>query len=312
MMEDFICGSVIDARSFDFSKRRQSASMIYRTGSMSNPYLAYDVGFAWPDLFTECDEMIESCVLVSLLAEIRLLVRKGEATTKMEAVMKMPLPALDLMRVIDSSRLLLTMDEVDTEATGCTAVVTNNKAIKYRHHLLRTADEREMRTNRKKRRQRRRRSKQPQDSPTSTTSSDEDQQPKKKNPISPTFFVGFHDNLQSSDELTYAISVNHLRQRITLSFRGSVVSNLEWATDFDAYMKQVENPMKMHSSQQPTMKIHSKLYDLLYAKASRPGDDNTSENNHGSNGEVYTEFMDILQNKIRPTTLTYPGYKVCS
>ena len=82
MLDNLVCGSLLYVGgSCDF-KRRQSTAMVYRNGSMSNPFLAYDDGFAWPDLYTECDEMLESCVLVYLLAELRSLVRKGEATSK--------------------------------------------------------------------------------------------------------------------------------------------------------------------------------------------------------------------------------------
>lgn len=96
-----------------------------------------------------------------------------------------------------------------------------------------------------------------------------------------------------------------------MCFRGYAVSNLDWATDFDSYMREVKNPMKMHSSQQPTMKIHSKLHDLLYAEACiKPHGGGGSSTNSSRGGEVWTEFMDMLQNKIRPITNNYPGYKV--
>ena len=147
MLENLVCGSILYAGSCDF-KRRQSTTMIYRSGSMSNPFIAYHDGFVWPDLYSECDEMLESCVLVYLLAELRSLVRRGEATTLTETVMKMPLPAKDLMRVVNASRLLLTMEE----AAGCTSIgdLGTSKAIKYCHHLLRTTDERSMRIKRRR------------------------------------------------------------------------------------------------------------------------------------------------------------------
>lgn len=287
---------------------------------MSNPFIAYDDGFAWPNLYTECDEMLESCVLVYLLAELRTLVRKGEATSKTETVMKMPLPATDLMKVINSSRLLLTMEE----AAGCTSIgdLGTSKMIKYCHHLLRTTDERSMRIKRQQKGlQKTHRN--PQESPTSLSSSDDDDDNKpgdnddfddQRQPIlCPTTYIVFADHFQSK-ELTYAIGVNHERRRISLTFRGSVVSNVDWATDFDAYMKEVKNPMKMHSSQQPTMKIHSKLHNLLYAKAlGTSTSDNADDGGDGADDErddVWTEYMDILKNKIQPTTNDYPGYKV--
>ena len=320
MLDNLVCGSLLYVGgSCDF-KRRQSAAMVYRSGSMSNPFIAYDDGFSWPDLYTECDEMLESCVLVYLLAELRTLVRKGEATSKTETVMQMPLPARDLMKAINGSRLLLTMEE----AAGCTSIgdLGTSKTIKYCHHLLRTTDERSMRIKRQQQKSKKS-PKNPQDSPTSLTSSDDDYDDQasdndnfdeQREPlISPTTYIDFDDHFQS-EELTYAIGVNHTRRRITLCFRGSVVSNVDWATDFDAYMKEVKNPMKMHSSQQPTMKIHSKLHHLLYAEASQK---NVNENaNDGGDGtvsegeDVWTEFMDILKNKVEPATTKYPGYKV--
>ena len=168
------------------------------------------------------------------------------------------------MKVINASRLLLTMEE----AAGCTSVgdLGTSKMIKYCHHLLRTTDERSMRIKRQQRVPKKPH-RSPQESPTTISRTDEDcdYEPaendhfdQQRQPIiCPTTFVDFADNIQN-EELTYAIGVNHERRRICLTFRGSVVSNVDWATDFDAYMKEVQNPMKMHSSQQPTMKIHSK------------------------------------------------------
>lgn len=260
---------------------------------MSNPFIAYDDGFAWPDLYTECDEMIEACVLTCLLAELRSLVRRGEATTKTETVMKMPLTAKDLMKVIRSSRLLLMAEDNE----GCSMeLATGIQSIHYCHHLLRTTDERLMKD---------------------TTKNDRKQQQNNPSPfvtglnpeprITDTTYLTFDDEF-TKQGLTYSIGVNHKRRRITMCFKGSVVSNVDWATDFDTYMKEVKNPMKMHSSQQPTMKIHSKLHDLLYAET-WPGVQSLGSITTHS-GEASTEFMTILQDKVRPATDNYPGYKV--
>ncbi|CAB9517102.1 Lipase (class 3) [Seminavis robusta] len=316
MLENIICGSLVYAGSCDL-KRRQP--MLYRTGSVKNPFIAYDDGYHWPDLYTECDEMVETCVLVYLLAELRSLVRQGEATSKTEKVMQMPLEAKDLMRVINSSRALLT-----TSYSGCGELAANS--TKFCLDLLRTADERFMRVKKRRKKERKLRLKQS----SSSIPADDDEYGSGDSPtegndslikgkpiICPTLFISFDDDFKK-EELFYAIGVNHERRRITMCFRGSVVSNIDWATDFDSHMREVKNPMKMHSSQQPTMKVHSKLYDLLYAEFSRNpqgegGGGTGSSNNstsHGRGGELWTVFMEILQNKIRPVTNNFPGYKL--
>jgi hypothetical protein len=302
MLENLICGSLIYAGSCDI-KRRQT--VMYRAGSMSNPFMAYDDGFEWPDLYTECDEMLESCVLVYLLSELRSLAKQGEATNKTMKVLQMPLAAKDLMRVINSSRELLT-----TTYSGCGEFAAYK--TKFSTEMLKTADERLMRI--KKRRKKQRNQPLLQQSPSnedSETAQEENTDLPSKPIVSPTMFISFEDDFKK-EELYYAIGVNHQRKRITMCFRGYAVSNLDWATDFDSYMREVKNPMKMHSSQQPTMKIHSKLHDLLYAEFSqRPQwGGGGSSTNSSRGGEVWTEFMEMLQNKIRPITNNYPGYKV--
>jgi Lipase (class 3) len=277
---------------------------------MANPFVAYDDGYDWPDLYTECDEMVETCVLVYLLAELRGLVRRGEATNKTEQVMRMPLPARDLMKVIDSSRELLT-----TNYSTCGELAAYS--TRFSLELLRTTDERLMRIKKRKKKARKENARQ---SPDKADDSNYPEEDGTKPIIGATTFLSFDDDLKK-EELDYAIGVNHDRRRITICFRGSVVSNVEWATDFDSSMREVKNPMKMHSSQQPTMKVHSKLHDLLYAESLRKVAESGVAGSGGGagmnnltirqGGEAWTEFMDILQNKVRPATCTYPGYKVC-
>lgn len=266
---------------------------------MSNPFLAYDDGFKWPDLYTECDEMLESCVLVYLLSELRSLAKQGEATTKSMKALQMPITAKDLMRVVNSSRELLT-----TSYSGCGEFAAFK--AKFSTETLRTTDERMMRIKRRRRKSKNETTLQESPSNDESLGGDETSKPI----ISPTTFISFDDDFKK-EELYYAIGVNHERKRITMCFRGYAVSNLDWATDFDSYMREVKNPMKMHSSQQPTMKIHSKLHELLYAEAStksQGGGGSSTNNSRG--GEVWTEFMEMLQHKIRPITNNYPGYKL--
>lgn len=248
--------------------------------------MAYDDGFLWSDAYTECDEMLESCVLTYLLAELRSLVRLGEATPKTEAVLDMPLSAKDLMRLVNTNQHLL--------ARGLKHSTNSEPAQKasFNQELLKTTDERSMRI--KRANKQRNKNLEP---PTK-----EENITQGKPIISPSMYVAFDDDFKK-EELYYSVAVNHISRRIAVCFRGSVVSNVDWATDFDTSMKEVKNPTKMHSSQQPTMKIHSKLHDLLYAPSSRrPLNEAT--------GELCPVFMEILAHRIRPIMQTYPGYKV--
>jgi hypothetical protein len=200
----------------------------------------------------------------------------------------MPLAAKDLMRLVNTNRHLLASGQKQS---------TNSEAASktsFNQELLKTTDERSMRVKRTNK-QRNKHLEPP---------TEEEDIVQGKPIISPSMYVAFDDDFKK-EELYYSVAVNHRRRRITVCFRGSVVSIVDWATDFDTSMKEVKNPTKMHSSQQPTMKIHSKLHDLLYAPSSRrPLNEAT--------GELCPVFMEILAHRIRPIMQTYPGYKVCT
>jgi len=118
--------------------------------------------------------------------------------------------------------------------------------------------------------------------------------------LRPSRIIAFDDEFEQ-EELVYAIEVNYLNKRITVTFRGSTTKQ-DWATDFEIYMKQVDNPLKRHSTQKPSFRVHSGFFDYLFQPSSRGA--------RGPNGESYSQYQEILYLHILPVIKKYPGYKV--
>jgi hypothetical protein len=67
-------------------------------------------------------------------------------------------------------------------------------------------------------------------------------------------------------------------------------------------MKEAENPLKAHASQEPTIQIHNGFYDYLFEASWRGV--------KGPNGEDLSEYQEIMQEYIMPVVKKYPRYKV--
>ena len=118
--------------------------------------------------------------------------------------------------------------------------------------------------------------------------------------LSPSTIVAFDDEFEM-EELVYMVDVNHKRKRVTVCFRGSVTKK-DWATDYEIFMKEVDNPMKHHASQEPTVRVHNGFYDYLFTPSSRGV--------KGPNGEELSEYQEILQEHLLPVLRENPGYKL--
>ena len=122
----------------------------------------------------------------------------------------------------------------------------------------------------------------------------------KNSSVTPSEIVAVDDEFQT-EELVYMVDVCHNRKRITICFRGTVTPT-DWATNVEVYMKEVENPLKDHSSQEPVVRVHNGFYDYLFSPSSRGAT--------GPKGEHLCEYQEILQEHILPVIEQYPGYKV--
>ena len=118
--------------------------------------------------------------------------------------------------------------------------------------------------------------------------------------FSPTSIVACDDEFEQ-EELVYTVEVHEARQRVTVCFRGSV-TNTDWATDYQVYMKQVPNPLASHASQEEFIRFHNGFHDYLLETNSRGA--------KGANGEDLSEYQEILYHHVLPVLRKYPGYKL--
>jgi hypothetical protein len=63
-----------------------------------SPFLAYEDGYRWPDMYSEIDECVESSLLVAALAKLRALARDPQCSLKNSArVLSLPLSHRQVM-----------------------------------------------------------------------------------------------------------------------------------------------------------------------------------------------------------------------
>jgi len=231
-----------------------------------SPFIKYDDGYRWPDLFTEIDEMIEPCVLIYAIAELRKMAREDEILFG-SRVLSLPVSHSEIMQVVESNR-----QRLETTSFGKEFYV----------NILRAADERKM---------------------TRHTDSQGNAVPEKEPSevhLSPETIVAFDDEY-ADKELVYMIEVNHRRKRVTITFRGSV-NEADWATNYEIFMKDFENPMKKHASQEESVRAHNGFYDYMFEPNQRGF--------KGPNGEDLSEYQEIFQQHLLPILKLNLGYKL--
>lgn len=72
-----------------------------------SPFVKYQDGYKWPDLFTEIDECLETCVLVYPLADLRRMARANEVDNP-NKILKLPLTHAKVMDFVEMNREKLT------------------------------------------------------------------------------------------------------------------------------------------------------------------------------------------------------------
>ena len=77
---------------------------------------------------------------------------------------------------------------------------------------------------------------------------------------------------------------------------------MDWATNYEIYMKEVENPLKKHADQPPTVRFHNGFYDYLFEP--------NSQGVKGPNGEDLSQYQEIFQEHLLPILKRNLGYKV--
>jgi predicted lipase len=211
-----------------------------------SPFDAYsgDGSYHWPDLYTEVDEMLETCVLIYPMVEIRRKARSSDFDgLSAEKVLYLPQTHTEIMQVVSHNKDKISDTSLKSE---------------FFMKALEAADKRS------------------------------------RLHLSSTTIVAVEDK-HEKEELVYSIEVNHQRKRVVVCFRGSV-TKMDWAMNFEIYMKEVPNPMRAHASQSQTIRVHNGFHDYLLL----PRD----TDNHGIS--TYKEIMYSVYSMLQ----THPGFKL--
>lgn len=195
---------------------------------LTSPFIKYD-GHEYPTLYQETDEMLQACILIYPMADLRRFVREG--IIQDESILKLPLTAAQVIQAVETHKDAL----VDTNAFG----------KEFHVDILQAIQERQLYTVQEK----------------GATPEIHDQT------LQSSTLVAFDDEFEK-EELVYAIAINPSRKRITVVFRGSVTKT-DWATNVETYMKEVPNPMAFHPSQEPTVHVHNGFYDYMFSPTER-------------------------------------------
>lgn len=245
----------------DNLQKKNSDTTSMKDEEMS-PFVTCQRDHAWPSLYTEVDEMLESSVLVYALAELRSLARQGKLTVQSERALALPITHSELLKVVQGNQHELADSKFGKE---------------FYIDLLQTISDRNMMAG----------------SPL------EHSEGKVQNATAATI-VAFDDETEK-EELVYMIEVDHVRERVTVCFRGSVTP-LDWATNLEMYMKEIPNRMKANASQVPTVRVHNGFHDYLFEPSNRGA--------KGPNGEDLSEYQEILQEHVLPVIHKHHDYKV--
>ena len=93
-----------------------------------SPFVKYDDGYRWPDLYTEIDEMLEPNILIYAIAELRKMAREDEILFG-SSILSLPISHSEIMQVVEGNRKLLETTKFGKE---------------FYVNVLRAADERNM------------------------------------------------------------------------------------------------------------------------------------------------------------------------
>lgn len=224
----------------------------------------YDDAYDWPNLYTEIDEMLELCILVFPYSIIRRLVNEKKLHRSKTAC-KVQLSAREVTSVIleqhgDVEDLLSMEDERKEHLfAGFIDVLKDRKMIQF--------------------------------TKTASVLSEN---------ISDSSFVKFGSE-DGPTGLDFGVNVNHSRKRISLcfrGFRGSIIDS-QWSLGKETYMLEEPNPMKRHSSQQHSIKLHNVAHNSMF-----------SPSRNVKTGKIMSEYQKIMQDAIIPLIKEHAGYKL--
>jgi len=220
-----------------------------------SPFIATNKdGYVWPNLYSELDECIESCVLIYALAELRRLAREEKQQTaggivSPEEILSLPLTHAKIADVVEANK-----DKLVGTKFADDFYVNILKAAEERHMVPASSvgvvdSQEENNDSAKKERESNGNSGSSSDVETPGEEKKDEEAAEKKNndvaaagagagaapaaaasaakgaahrkTVASSKIIAFDDEYEK-EELVYAIEVNHKRKRITVVFRGSV------------------------------------------------------------------------------------------
>ena len=97
-MKDYCSGKLLWEDDMSALSKPDSSALAGSDEYMS-PFINYDDGYQWPDMFTELDECLEAIALVYPIAELRKSARK-DGSDDDDPVLKLPLTHVDAIELI--------------------------------------------------------------------------------------------------------------------------------------------------------------------------------------------------------------------
>jgi len=208
--------------------------------SVMSPFAKTSKKYAWPSIYDEIDEMLECCILTYPVADLRRMAREGTLSNS-EVVSKLPISATKCVDAIASnlcafkksgasSKANASAASGDDKASTVAATAAQFCALPSGDGKIANADKAAdesyaVRLDALKALHARQRAAKAEGKVFSVSSAN---------------YIAFSDDSTAKDELCYSVSVDRLRKRVTVCFRGAS-SDSAWATG-EAWMKTMRNP----------------------------------------------------------------------
>jgi hypothetical protein len=137
VMMDQFCGLLSTIEGEEDKLSQPSSNKTIDDDDGISPFLAYEDGYLWPDLYSELDEMLEHNVLIYPLAELRKMAREGTLTST-ESSLAIPLTYATLMDVVEANQ-----KQLEETSFGDGFYLENLKTLEERNMMPRPSNKKE-------------------------------------------------------------------------------------------------------------------------------------------------------------------------
>jgi len=269
---------------------------------MMSPFLAYDDGYTFPNIYAEMHEMIGANILIYPLAELRRFAREGVALLG-PPIDKLPTASKNIVKTYKANRQLVEACGLNKKLNSMIlSTADDREAVAEQERMLIEEDDLWMLDHQSNRRDEDASDvvtvSVGDDSSTSTTFiSSEDAWG--LDPLDNSKVLAIEDRHMRLKGLVYMVQLDPCRRRIVLAFRGSV-TDTNWVTGFQSDVKSIPNPNKRRCpTQESHVQIHSYFHDVLY-----------SSHDAGKDDKTISVLQHILRDHVYPIAIKYPRYKL--